>query len=202
MKFLKSKLFQFLIGIAISAILVIWMCRVLDWTAVWESLKNAAYLPLIPALLIIWLHFVLRAFRWKLLLPLDANISIRDLFDAIMLGNFANFVLPLRAGEIIRPGMVSRISKVSFSACFVSVVIERFFDLSTVLIFFSILLQFIPSVPAWVHQGAYTLGFLSIVLFVFIIASAFMPELLAKLIYFFTDKLPAKIKEPVMEISD
>ena len=197
MNFLKSKAFHFTLGIAISAILIVWMYNILDWKTVWTSLKGGSYLPLIPALGLIWLHFALRSLRWKFLLPENTEVKHRDLFDAIMLGNFANFVLPLRAGEFIRPAMAAKKSDASFSSCFVSVVIERFFDLSTVLIFFSILLQFIPSVPEWVHQGAYTLGILAVALFVFIILSAFMPGQLSKLIDFFAQALPGKIKEPI-----
>lgn len=197
MNFLKTKTFHFLVGLSISGILIAWMYNALDWKAVWSSLKEASYLPLIPALGLIWLHFALRAVRWKLLLPENTETKHQDLFDAIMLGNFANFILPLRAGEFIRPAMAAKKSKLSFSSCFVSVVIERFFDLSTVLIFFSILLQFIPTVPNWVHQGAYSLGLLAVILFFFILLSAFLPSQLAKLIDYFSKFLPNKIKDPI-----
>ena len=72
------------------------------------------------------------------------QVPLRRLFDAFMVGVFATFLLPFRAGEFVRPYYLKRYSHYSFLTCFVSVVVERFFDLATVLLGFAVMLVYVP----------------------------------------------------------
>jgi uncharacterized membrane protein YbhN (UPF0104 family) len=71
---------------------------------------------------------VSRAHRWNLLLqPLGYRPSLFHTFLAIMVGYFANLILP-RMGEVTRCGLLHRMEKVPVNSGFGTVVAERLFD--------------------------------------------------------------------------
>ncbi len=81
------------------------------------------------------LSFYLRAARWRqLLLPLDPSISRLKVFNAVNIGNIANFVFA-RIGEFVRCGVIAKApAKVSEEAVATydkvlgTVVLERMWD--------------------------------------------------------------------------
>lgn len=74
------------------------------------------------------LVYALQAWRWMMVLrPVD-NVSLWTSVRAIYVGLFANEVLPLRAGEIIRCYLLSRWTEIPVSVALASALIERIFD--------------------------------------------------------------------------
>jgi glycosyltransferase 2 family protein len=71
----------------------------------------------------------LRAYRWNLLLePLGYNLKTNRTFIAVMVGYFANNLVP-RLGEVTRCGILKKNDNVSMTSAFGSVVAERALDL-------------------------------------------------------------------------
>lgn len=194
--FLSSKSFHIFLGFLVSAVLVLWLAQAIEWSIVLEQSTRIRPLMLIPFCLCLALHFFLRALRWRYLLENGAAVPLRLLFDALMVGNFATYVLPLRAGEFIRPYMLTKKAPVpiAFPTSFTSVVIERFFDLLVVLSTFALVILFLPDLPPWVHSGAYGLSLLGIAIFVFIILGILIPKQLLQLMSFFLTPAPAPVK--------
>lgn len=190
-----KKSIQLILGFGISVGLIYWVYGQSDWQIVGNELSNMRFWVFLPGLVVIVFHFYLRALRWCYLLPeRPEKTSLTVLFDSIMVGNFATYILPLRAGEFIRPFMLSRTSKYSFSSSFASVVIERFFDLATVLATFSIVLALVDGLPEWVFAGAKALGVLALAIVVFIGACAVWPGRLTGFCRYFLAYLPSKIR--------
>ncbi|MBN8548832.1 MAG: flippase-like domain-containing protein [Deltaproteobacteria bacterium] len=183
-----------LLGLGVSLGLVVWMYFAIEWGEVGTQLANSHYWLLIPVSFVMIGHYILRALRWRYLLPHTERVPLRVLFDGIMVGNFANYILPLRAGEFIRPFILSRESSHSFSTGLVSVVIERFFDLATVLLSFAVMVFFIPEVPPIVQQGASALTVVAGALLVFMLVGTLMPKTAERWIDFGIDFLPAKFR--------
>lgn len=176
----RSQWMKSLGGLVLSALLIAWIVQSTDWRDVYAELRGASYWALFPATAIFFLHFFIRAIRWRSFLPRGKSLPLGILFDSIMVGNLANFLLPLRAGEFVRPYMLSRRARPSFASGFASVVVERFFDLSAVLIAFAVLLLWFQNFPRWVYQGAITLGLISIALMIFIVVGSFVPLFVLK----------------------
>lgn len=172
-----------------------------EWSKVGDALLTMHYALLIPAVFLIALQMYLRGLRWRYLLPRDEQVTTRTLVDAIMVGNLASSILPLRAGEFVRPLLLSLQSSYSFPVGFVSVVIERFFDLSAVLISFGIVALMVNDIPAWVVQGASALSVLAAGLLVFIVAGALLPHQIRRLTFFFLSFLPRKLAAPLEKFS-
>jgi uncharacterized membrane protein YbhN (UPF0104 family) len=74
------------------------------------------------------LVYFLQGWRWSLLLRPVANVPYATSIRAIYVGLFANEILPLRTGEIIRCYLQGRWSKLPFTVTLSSALIERIFD--------------------------------------------------------------------------
>ena len=90
----------------------------------------------------------LRAVRWSSLIAPIKRVSVLNLFSATMIGFMANSVLPARIGEVIRPVMVARKENIKVTTSFATVVMERIFDILSIIVFASLLFFFLPSETA------------------------------------------------------
>lgn len=186
-----------LIGIVISTILLLVLIFSVDWAGVWVALQAMKLWPLLPATFVFLLQYVARALRWRLLLAEGQRASTRQLFDSILVGCLGNFLLPLRAGEFIRPFLLSHYTQISFSTSLVSVVVERFFDLAMVLGLFGLVTILTPGIPAEVNIGAAALSSLAIAIFLIILLGSFMEARLLSILDFMLRPLPEKIRLPL-----
>ena len=203
-KILQSKIFHSSLGFLVSAVLVVWLVRQLEWSKIEQEFRNVNLWYAIPVLSVLLFHNCLRALRWRYLLPHGGEIPFRLLFDSLQIGNFSTYILPLRAGEFIRPFLLSRESpqKISFSVTFASIIVERFLDLSFILLTFAFVLKFVPVFPDWVNSGAYLLTCLALSIFVFISLAITIPKQLQLLINFCTKPFPVKLQKFAKHISN
>lgn len=140
-----SKYLKFAI-LLLVAILIIWFFgRNLDWRQVWDSLLKARAIYVVPSVLIICLGYLFRARRWQVLLEPITPTSLRELFATTTVGFTAVFFIG-RAGEIVRPmWLPMRDRRVRPSAAFITLGLERIFDLAAIISFFAAnLLWFSP----------------------------------------------------------
>jgi uncharacterized protein (TIRG00374 family) len=181
----------------ITAFALYWAFHDVTLDGLGSSFARAQYFPGILGFLAFFaVHFYFRSLRWRYLLPEAPSgkaIPLRQLFDSMMLGNLATFVFPFRLGEFIRPLILSRWTSYSFSTAFVSVVIERFFDLAAVLLAFAAILPFFPSVDAKLMSGALALATLSGGLFIFLVCGSLFPSVTKKTVEAFSRFLPKKL---------
>lgn len=194
---LASKKIHSFLGIAISGAILIWLLASMDWEKVLEALAEVQLWPFIPATILFLVHMFLRSWRWKYLLPKGEDLPIPLLFDCLMIGNLASYVLPLRAGEFVRPYMLTRKTKISFSTTFTSIVIERFFDLSMVLMSFALMIVFVPGIPDLVYKGAFALGALAIAILLFLVIGAFLPFQVQRVAAFMLQPLPEFLRKKI-----
>lgn len=164
------------LSLAISGAILAYLFAQLDWPQVWLHLRQANpwYILLLLATFppMIWI----RAMRWRLLLPNRDQLSVPRLVDATILGFFASFVLPLRAGEIIRPWLLSRWQPVPFTSALASVLIERLSDSACLLALMVLCLGHIEHVPPELLIGGRILGVLTLGLIAVVLVSYLLPR--------------------------
>ena len=121
------------------AILILWWFgRGLDWVEVRNSMSHADTKYLAAATFLVWLTYLLRAYRWQALLQPMANASLRDLFIANVVG-FSAFFLAGRAGEVVRPAVLSlRDRRIRPAASFATILVERIFDFVAIVLLFAV----------------------------------------------------------------
>lgn len=93
------------------------------------ALKEARYLLVLPAMVLLLASHYSRALRWRILMePLGCRPSKANTFFAVMLGYFFNLVMP-RLGEVMKCTILARYEKVPADKIVGTMVAERAFDL-------------------------------------------------------------------------
>ncbi|HJS47652.1 MAG TPA: lysylphosphatidylglycerol synthase transmembrane domain-containing protein [Gemmatimonadales bacterium] len=114
----------------VSAAFLAWALHDVSFADLGRHLRSARLGWMVAAVGVATLTFPIRALRWRWLLHDDAGIPIRTgaAWHAVALGFAANNVLPLRAGELVRVWVASRLGGVRLTAALSSVVVERVLD--------------------------------------------------------------------------
>ncbi len=141
---------QGILGLAISAVFLVWALSGLSLGHVWQELRQARYWYLAPAVLVYFGAVWARTWRWQWLLRPLARIRASQLFPVVVIGYMGNNVYPIRAGELIRAYVLRRNAGVSIAASLATIVVERVFDGLVMLLFVFVALPF-AVLPGWLH---------------------------------------------------
>ena len=106
--------------------------------------------------------YLLQSWRWGYILRPVERVSPWTLVRSIYVGLFANEVLPLRAGELIRCFLITRWSNVPLSGSFASALIERIFDGVWLMALVFVPLQ-IADLPHYLQRAGYVLGIIIVI---------------------------------------
>jgi uncharacterized protein (TIRG00374 family) len=148
---LKKALF-FFIGLVISVYFFRMAFKNVPLHELKTSISQINYYYMFWAVLSVLFSCILRTLRWKILLPHEIKFS--TCFHILMAGFSLNCIFPGRLGEVARPVLVAQKTKTSFPGAVSSVLLERLFDLFTLLVLFSFLISWIP-IP---ESMSYTFG--------------------------------------------
>jgi glycosyltransferase 2 family protein len=141
-----SKNLKSVLILAIGLGLAWWFISRLDLDTVGAHLRNAKIWPLLLAALLVNLTLFARSLRWKVFLSPIGTAKLNNLFAATSVGFGAIFVVG-RAGEIIRPAVLSLRERIKPSATFATILIERLFDTTAVVSLFAANLLFFELPP-------------------------------------------------------
>lgn len=115
-------------GVALGAFFLWLALRNVHFSEMADTLRRVS----LPAFVLFCLMHVcslgLRAMRWRILVRPLAEVPVARMLPPLAIGFMVNFLLPGRAGEFVRAWLFSRREKVSTSAVFATVVVERLFD--------------------------------------------------------------------------
>jgi hypothetical protein len=131
-----------IVGLLIGAAFLYLFLKKVEWEQVYAALRSANYWWLIPNIASIFIAMLLRAWRWGYMVNPLKKCSFHGLYAATMIGFMASNILPARLGEFVRPMSLGQIEKVSRSAALATTLVERVFDLLTLLALFTIILLF------------------------------------------------------------
>jgi len=116
------------ITLVVSLACLVWWVNGVSWTELWEDIRELDWRWVTVAAVADVLVYVVQGWRWSLVLLPVAPVSSWSSVGAIFVGLFANEVLPLHAGELIRCFLMARWSKIPISVTMASALIERIFD--------------------------------------------------------------------------
>ena len=122
------KRWQFWLGIAVSAVFLYLALRGLHLGEVWQTVKTARYLWLLPGIAVYFVGVWARAWRWHYLLRPLKKIPTHTMFPIVTIGYMGNNVFVARAGEVLRAAILKDREGVPISASLATVVVERIFD--------------------------------------------------------------------------
>lgn len=135
---------KYTISLGVAIALFWYLYKDYDFNDMMRRMKKVdttwIYLSIFLSLLSHWI----RAYRWNMLLkPLGYDLKTNRTFLAVMVGYFANFVVP-RMGEVSRCGILNKTDEVPISKGIGSVVTERIIDVLCLLtiVLFTLVLEF------------------------------------------------------------
>ena len=118
--------------------LLAFFLRNADMAAVWAETRRARPALLAAALIVTLVTYALRSLRWQYLLAPLGHTRFATAFRTTVIGFAATFLLPARAGEVIRPYLLARREGLPATAAFATIILERLLDLVTVLVLFAV----------------------------------------------------------------
>ena len=101
-----------------------------------ESFTNVRPMWLVASTMLTFVGYVIRAFRWQILLISMKLIKMTSLVGATILG-FSVIYLLGRAGEFARPVWIARREGVALAGSFATIVVERVFDTLMLIVLFA-----------------------------------------------------------------
>lgn len=124
-----------LVSTLIPVALIVVAARNVDWSEAGRALGRSQPQFIVLALLVYYVTFPLRSWRWARLLREGGTvIGWRDLLRILFLGWFVNSIVPAKLGDLYRSFLVKRRFGISLSRTVGVVVAERLLDLLVVFV--------------------------------------------------------------------
>lgn len=140
-------------GLALSALLIWLSVRGIDFRGVIEGFRTIRCADLLAPLAAMLFMQLLRSVRWGLILRPIGKVDQLSLFSVTSVGFLAIVAIPARLGELARPYLITKKSRIPMSSALGTIFVERVLDSLTVLIIAVIALLFTP-LPPWIVRSS------------------------------------------------
>jgi len=119
-------------ALAFGIIVLLGIFSFSGYSQVYETVINASLYYVFLGFLAIISAFLVRTWRWSVLLRTSGYVIRRDiLFKSLMFGFFLNYILPARVGDIARGAALKATEKTPMGISLSTIVIERAMDMLT-----------------------------------------------------------------------
>ncbi len=188
-------------GLALSALLIWLSIRGIEFRGVIDGFRTIRCGYVIPAVAAMFLMQLLRSIRWGLILRPIGKVDQLSLFSVTSVGFLAIIAIPARLGELARPYLITKKSRIPMSSALGTIFVERVLDSLTVLIIAVLALFFTP-LPPWLIRSSVlfllvTLGLAAVMILMIVRREATL-RILTPLI----GKLPARYAGAVNRLID
>ena len=183
-------------GLLLSALLVYLSIRGIHLRDVADGFRTFRYGYLPAILAVMLLMQLLRSIRWGLILNPLEKIDQLSLFSVTSVGFLAIIAVPARLGELARPYLITKKSRIKMSAALGTIVVERVLDSLTVLAIAVFVLFFTP-LPTWLIRSSVLFLLLTLALVSAMILMIVKREASLRVLGPFIGKLPARYAEGI-----
>ena len=172
----------------------------------WLVIRTADPLLFSLVILLNLFQYVIRAWRWRILIEPIKKTAFSSRLYALMIGFAANCILPARLGEIIRANYLGQREHISASSTFGTIVVERIFDGLTLLLFLMIGLMGTTFSDEWRSVGVSlrATGFFLLAAYLLLISFLIGFKIKAKLFLNLLDRLlfmvPGKFRSKIIDV--
>ena len=146
------------LGYGLSAVCLLWVLRHYDISRFGKEIRSLDWRWVTLGVVADLLTYVAHAWRWNTLLSPVAKLGLWRTTQAIYIGLFANEVLPLRTGEVIRIYLLSHWKHIRLSVVVASAAIERLIDGFWMVVSFVITASLVPGIPRGFKLGVQIMG--------------------------------------------
>jgi uncharacterized protein (TIRG00374 family) len=146
----RNRILVALLGLVTSAIFLWLAVRDADPDAVREALSGANVGLVLLASSLFMVGYLLQSIRWRKIAAAP-QVSVRRFYEMVLGGLACNNVLPIRIGEVVRAGWLSREARMPAGRALGSVALDRVCDIVALALFLVIGIQAVPT-PAWLRN--------------------------------------------------
>lgn len=176
-----------------------------DLQRVWTEMTSARMDLLLLALVLTAAMTLVRAERWQYLLEPLGHTRFSVAFRTTVIGFAVSYILPARAGEVLRPYLLARREGLPATAVFATIIVERMLDLIAVLTLLAVFFLFLqdgeaaaaPRLFQAVRLGALGIAPVGIGIVIAMFVMAGHPERLHGLVLGVERVLPARLARAV-----
>ena len=180
-----------IIGFIISAVFIYLAVRGIPFSEVMNSFRSANYTYAVPILLIVFAVLYLRSYRWGIILEPRIKYAQWPLFVITSIGFMTISLLPARLGEFTRPLLVKQKSGIPLSSTMATIVVERVFDLLTLMFVLGVVILNI-SLPPLIFKAGLTTLVMVLLVFGFLLLLVAKKEFSLNIINKVLDIFPAR----------
>src|SRR5262249_17348214 len=145
------------LGYTLSAASLIWVFKGFNWQQTLADFATLDWRYVTIAVIFDLSVYLSHGWRWNILLQPVARPSYWRLVQAIYIGLYANEILPLRTGELIRCYLMAHWNNLPISLAISSAAIERILDGVWLVICLFITTQLVP-LPRYLVDGTQVMG--------------------------------------------
>jgi len=140
-----------ILGFLISPLFLWLALRKVKLAEVADALRGVEAAPLALAFCVVGVGCLLMSVRWQYLVSQAQPVGWGDVFSAMMVGYFANNVLPARTGELLRVHVLGRRVSLSRAFTLATIVVERLSDVVSLLLVLLVVMVAFP-LPSWARR--------------------------------------------------
>jgi len=187
------------LGIA-TGLLFLWLAlREANLAEIVDALSTAQWWQAGPFLVALFTFYWIKTARWRALLSPIRELPTRTLFPAVMIGYAGSTVLPMQLGELLRTYVTGRTHDLRVSAVLASILLERVFDLLTILVLLSAALLLGTTLSEAMLDASYLIAGLVFVCVAIISFTIFRPESFVKFCETLLMPLPQRLRASLLE---
>lgn len=171
---------HFILGTLISIVLIYFIVKSIELEALKQAIYKANLLWIIPFLGSAAISLWYKAEKWRLLLQPLIRPRVSEVMPSVVIGTAVNFLLFSYLGELIRVYLYTRDSKISKSAVFGTVILERVFDVIFTVTLAGIGFSFSKTLPDHFISIGYAISFFGLLSFGFVAGAVFFTDIYLK----------------------
>lgn len=162
-----------IIGLAISALCVVFLLQGIVWAEMVEALQMVNSGWVVICFLLVLVAMFLRGWRWRALYLQRGDIGLDEAVAISAAGIAINQILPARVGEFARALMVRATNGSDATSALGTIVIERLIDVSLSLILLAVGMWLLPDIVGhrWLFAGTMALVTLIVGIVIFVLAA-------------------------------
>ena len=188
-------------GLALSALLVWLSIRGIEFRGVIDGFRTIRCGYVLPAVAAMFLMQLLRSIRWGLILRPIGKVDQLSLFSVSSVGFLAIIAIPARLGELARPYLIAKKSRIPMSSALGTIFVERVLDSLTVLIIAVLALFFTP-LPPWLVRSSVLFLLVTLGLFAVMIRVIVRREATLRILAPLIGRLPVRYAGAVNRLID
>ncbi len=144
----RKLILSLVIGLLFSGAAIGLSFRNVPFSEVWSYVRCINPWHIVLSVALSLSTFLVRAVRWRTILAPVKRIGTSHAFHPLVIAFAINCILPGRMGELARPAILYKRDHVEFSKVLSTVVVERIFDIFTLLVLFVSVLGMVEMSPS------------------------------------------------------